>query len=194
MKKYALFIMASAFFMTAMFNGCQSTNLESAVSSNPQAESADAQSQADTEDFSDIIEPEQLISKADAESILGISVADGEKTENAVVGQKICFYDGMNDDINGFLQISISQDAFIANAGAMSAESIYTSTKEMFGEDLTPVEGLGDDAFLATGGYYILYKGYFISVYSGNTDMPEVIERLDIASRIAIQNLDALLQ
>ena len=176
---------------STLLGACQ--NAEHAVST---AESNTSEKQESSENETtraDIIEPEELISKDEAEAILGMSVANGEKSENEVTGQKICFYDGVNNDINGFLQISISQEAFLPSSSYMDIEDIFTSIKDMFSESLIPIDGLGDDAFLASGGYYILYRGYFISIYSGNTEKAEVLNRLDEASHIALNNLDALI-
>ncbi len=191
MRKHLLFVLSVLVLSTFFFAGCQKTDTEALGADERQSLAGQADS-AKTE-YS-VIEPEALISLEEAQQLLGEEIAETSKQDNDVVGQKICFFDAAGDDINGFLQISITQDAFMANEDTPSAEAMYQGTKEMFGEEAVAVADLGDDAFLATGGYYILYSGYFLSIYSGNTDNAEVVERLGKAGELAVKNLEALLQ
>ena len=73
-----------------------------------------------------IIEPKQLISKQDAEQLLGEAVKEGEKSEQPATGQKICFYYAQNEDSLSFLQISITQTAFMKSS-SQTPESIVVS-------------------------------------------------------------------
>lgn len=137
-----------------------------------------------------LIEPEQLISKSDAEALLGIKVAEGKKTDNAAVGQKLCFYDAADDDSDKFLQIAITQQAFMPSGSPNTPESIYHSTKAAF--DAVEVEGLGDEAVLITGGYYILCDGYLLQIFAGNTQEQATIDLLDAAGELAVSRLQEL--
>ena len=191
MRKHLFFVLDFLALSTLFFAGCQKMNTEALGADERQNFAVQENS---TKAEHTVIEPEALISLEEAQQLLGKEITETSKQDNDVVGQKICFYDAAGDDINGFLQISITQDAFMANEDTPSAEAMYTATKEMFGEEAVKVPGLGDDAFLATGGYYILYHGYFLSIYSGNTDNAEVVERLGKAGDLAVRNLEALLQ
>lgn len=53
------------------------------------------------------------------------------------------------------------------------------------------MQGLGDEAMLITGGYYILYNDYLLQISAGNTDDEAVLAILDNASSLAIDNLKA---
>lgn len=139
-----------------------------------------------------VIEPEQLISKEEAAVLLGEAVLDGEKTENAVVGQKICFYDATDEASDQFLQIGIIQQAFMPEDSTNTPESIYKTTRD-YGDGSQVVTGIGDEAILAGGGYYILSGDYVIIVCAGNTDDPAVLAVLDEAGALAINNLNAIL-
>lgn len=134
-----------------------------------------------------IIEPEQLITQSEAEKILGAAVTC-EKREQPVVGQKICYYDAGD---TGFLQISLTQQAFMPSASANTPKGIYDSLYEAFPD--AKIVNIGDEAFLATGGYNIMQSGYYITVFAGNIDDAGVIAILDESGKLAVKNLLSLL-
>lgn len=137
-----------------------------------------------------VIEPEQLISKEEAAQLVG-DVKDGEKTEQPVVGQKIMFYETTGGE--GFLQISLTQQAFMATSGNTPA-SIYLGTKDAVASEFAETaEGLGDEYFFGTPGLHILYKGYYIVIAAGNSDDPAVRSVLKQAGALAVGNLDKIL-
>lgn len=140
----------------------------------------------------EIIEPEQLISKQEAEELAGEAMLDGEKTDNPVVGQKLCFYDAADEDSQGFLQIGLTQQAFMPEGSANTPESIYTTTRD-YGDGCEVVEGIGYEAIVAGGGYYILYDGYMVSVNAGNTDNETTKDILKEAGLLAVKNLKTIL-
>lgn len=184
--------------ITALLSGCQSeqpSNSENITGSSPaeQSESNNTDSAAVPEPRSDIIEPGQLITKADARELLGEDVLDCAKTENTVVGQKLCFYEAADENSMQFLQIGITQQAFMPEDSANTPESIYTTTKDLFGEDAIMIDGIGDETILVTGGYYTLYHGYLLQISAGNIDNEDVLAILNKAGSLAVANLKAIL-
>jgi hypothetical protein len=154
----------------------------------PSAEASDAQ-EATPE--AGIIEPQQLVSKEEAAGIVG-DVKDGENKEQPAVGQKICFYD--KADGSGFLQISLTQQAFMDNTGN-TPESLYTALKDAVADkDQETADGLGGEYFFGTPGLHILYKGYYINIAAGNSDSSGVRDVLKQAGATAVKNLDAILE
>ncbi len=140
-----------------------------------------------------LIPPQELISKAEAESILGESVLDCTPSENTAVGQSLCFYDSQDETSFRFLQIAITQQAAIPAENGATPQSIYDMTKETFGPDALPIDGVGDEAMLVSGGYYVMSNGYLLQISAGNTDDETVLSILDQASRLAVANLKSLL-
>lgn len=72
-----------------------------------------------------------------------------------------------------------------------SPEEIYRMTVENF-EDRIFVEGIGDEAYIATPGIHILKDGYYITIGVGNLSLPENHERLKEAGKLAKENLENL--
>lgn len=141
-----------------------------------------------------IIEPEELISQQEAEQLLGKSVSQGEKSEQAVVGQKIYFYDTQTDDPPSYLQISITQAAFMENAG-QTPESIYAAIKEALIETSgqEQVDGIGSEYFFGTPGLHIFKDGYYLCIAAGNSGNEKVRQALGQAAALAIGNLEEAL-
>lgn len=167
--------------------GAQQPSAAGDVSSAP---SVPADVSAEGQTAATVIEPEQLISKEEAASLAG-DVKDGEKTEQPAVGQKICFYE--TTDGSGYVQISLTQQAFMATDNN-TPESLYTAIKDaMTGEQQETVDGVGDEYFFGTPGLHILYKDYYINVAAGNSDSAKVRDILKQAGALAVKNLDAIL-
>ena len=59
-------------------------------------------------------------------------------------------------------------------------------------EDRIFVEGIGDEAYIATPGIHILKDGYYITIGVGNLSLPENHERLKEAGKLAMENLENL--
>ncbi|MDK2981936.1 MAG: hypothetical protein PWQ55_2283 [Chloroflexota bacterium] len=138
-----------------------------------------------------LITPQELISKAEAENILGESVRDCTPSENAAVGQSLCFYDSQDETSFRFLQIAITQQAAIPSENGITPQTIYDTTKDTFGPDALPVDGIGDEAMLVSGGYSVMSDGYLLQISAGNTDDETVLSILDQASRLAVANLQS---
>ncbi len=138
-----------------------------------------------------LIEPCQLISKTEAEELIGETMMDAEKSEQEVVGQKLCFYESLAEDSDRFLQVALTQQAFIPN-DELTSRFLYESIKENFEDELTMVDGIGIEAFIATPGIHILKGEYYIVIGVGNTSNETNREILKAAGKKAVENLDSL--
>ena len=164
-----------------LFSGCSSNAPEKAETA---SENAAVQKQA-----SKIIEPCELVTEADAAKILGEAVKPAEKSEQQVVGMKLCLYNPVDTESTQFLQVTLTQDSFMPPQGIASA-SIYKSLKDNFEGMRTDIEGVGDEAFIATGGIYIMANGYYISISAGNINSETVRNRLIETGKIAVAKLE----
>ena len=135
-----------------------------------------------------LIEPCALISKSEAETLLGEPVKNAEKSEKQAVGMKLCMYNPQNEDSWAFLQITLTQPAFMPENSPPPSE-IFHSIKDALSESRTDLDGFGDEAFMATGGLYILKGEYYISIGAGNIDRREIQERLRSTGKTALKNL-----
>lgn len=148
---------------------------------------------AEGRDSTPLVEPCELITKVEAEGIMGTALKEGQYSENKVVGQKICLYEAANSDSFAFLQISLTQDAFIAPkvlAAGQTSKTIFESIEDAF-PDRENVGGIGDEAFIATPGIHILKGGYYLTIGAGNLKSNKA--RLIGAGKKAIANLEAAL-
>lgn len=174
------------------------------ASNSKSAETVDSQTQAAEEESAEtaavqeseevqqntsaLIEPEQLISQEEAEALLGEPLV-GEKKEESVVGLKIIFYKAADENSNQYLQISLTQQAFMPDGSTITPESQYQAICGAF--EAEPVSGLGDEAQIIPSGYQIMCDGYFIEVAAGFTSDDDGI--MSEASQTAVKNLKALL-
>jgi hypothetical protein len=134
-----------------------------------------------------IIGPCELISKTDAEQLIGEPMKDPQERDNKVVGQKLCIYESAKKDSFRFFQISITQQAFMPTNG-QSPKSIYESLKANF-PNAVHVEGIGDDAFIAPPGLHVIKGDYYITIGVGNSSDPKNREILKAAGEKAVDNL-----
>lgn len=135
-----------------------------------------------------MIEPSQLISKAEAESILGVSLGEGETKEQKAVGLKLCNYE--SDD--QMLQVGLTQQAMMLQGSTSTPESLFRSIVENF-SDAAKVEGVGDEAYYATPGMHILKDGYYITISTGLNSSKNDQTELKEAGEIAVANLEKLI-
>ena len=138
-----------------------------------------------------LIEPCELITKTDAETLLGEPVKEAEKSEKKAVGMKLCMYNPQHEDSWAFLQVTFTQPAFMPENGLPPSE-IFHTIKDAMSENRTDLTGYGDEAFIATGGLYILIDERYISIGAGNIDRPQIQERLKAAGKTALNNLAKL--
>lgn len=166
-----------------LFPGCSGNS--------PEKTDAGSGNTAVEQPTSKLIEPCDLITAKDAETMLGETVKPAEKTDNQVVGQKLCLYNPVDTESTEFLQVVLTQDAFMPPGGIPTA-SIYKSLKDNFEGMRTDIEGVGDEAFISTGGIYIMSDGFYIQIGAGNTSNETVRNKLIEAGKMAVAKLNSL--
>lgn len=186
MKKFLLILIALTILVLGGCNSKENSNNTKQKTDTKKTESSTKKKS------SKIIEPEELITKEDAEKLTGLKIVDVEKTEEERVGLKIYGYTTEGDVMDSILlQITISQQAFMVKGQPNTPEDIYRGTLDMF-DDKIKVEGIGDEAYIFTPGLHILRDGYYITISAGKTSDPDVQELLKKAGKHAIDNLDKL--
>lgn len=138
-----------------------------------------------------LIEPCKLVSKNEAEIILGTALREGQYSENKIVGQKMCIYEAADKNSFDFLQISLTQNKFIAPnvlSSGQNAKTIFTSIKNAF-PDHENINEIGDDAFIATPGIHILKGDYYLTIGLGNIKINK--DKLILSGAKAMANLEA---
>ncbi len=139
-----------------------------------------------------MIEPSQLISQDEAESIIGHTLDVVEDTEEERVGLKQRLYTA-TDDMNALLQIGITQQAAMPPEQTQTPEDLHRAITENF-DDAVQVDGIGEEACFATPGLHILESGRYILVAVGNTSTDAARQKLKEAGRVAVENLRAALR
>lgn len=187
MLKKAILYITLIFLMTACLSSCASEKKPAADTKDlPAKEQPKAEAPKDK-----IIDPLSLISREEAEKLLGIALKEAELTDNKAVGMKLCFYDSGKDG-TGFLQVSIVQKSLMPEALIKSGQNpvtIYEATKQNFQGALI-VDGIGEDAFIAPPGLHILKDGFYIVIAVGNSDNEENRKILKEAGKLAVLNLE----
>jgi hypothetical protein len=131
-----------------------------------------------------VIEPSQILSKADAKALTGVDVGEGVVKEQPKVGLKLCVY----EKDKAFLQVGVTQTAFMNEKFRRfgnTPETIYKTTKEAF-PNAERIDGVGDDNFLAPPGLHIMQNGYYLTVSFGVSNDRE---KLKAAGMTAVDNL-----
>jgi hypothetical protein len=161
-----------------------------------------------------MIEPDKLISKAEAETLVGNGLGDGEIDLNTAAGMKQCFYNGDSKKKEHFLQISVTQQALMPSP-TMKPQTAFDALKGISPQSSSPkssssqtptptpqsspsaviaqVTGIGDDAYIANPGIHIMYKGYYISIAVGDPSIPANQDILKAAGKLAVENLQKML-
>ncbi len=180
-KNLTVLFLAVLIFMTT---GCSSeTNSNAADQKKPAQKSSNK-----------LIEPCELITQAEAEEIMGVVFKEGKYSDQEMVGQKICFYETVDENSFVFFQISLTQNAFISPkifASGQSTQTMFSAIKKAF-PDGEIINGTGDDAFIAPPGIHILYGDYYMTLGAGNINKNR--DKLNIASAKAMANLEAALK
>ncbi len=134
-----------------------------------------------------IIEPSALVSREEAENILGVSLNTVEALEQEKVGLKQCMY----EQEDRFFQIGLTQQAMMPPEQTQTPESLFRAIVDNF-EDAARVEGIGNEAYFATPGLHILQDDYYILIAIGNLNDEANREKLKEAGKLAVRNLKAV--
>lgn len=143
------------------------------------------------------IQPQQLIDRKTAETLVGNKLKDmdeGKPNQDQVNGMSFCLYNA--DATNGkFLQVAIYRRTELYNHDPEWKFQAFQSNdpKKTALIAITPVEGVGEKAFIADPGIHIMSNGYYIIVSVGDPDLPENQQILKAAGAKAVENLKALL-
>lgn len=146
----------------------QNTNQQTTTPNEQQQEQSPATAKpAQTASTGQSYDPCELLSASDVEAQFSgktATVSQHDKEAN-VVGQKICFYD-LDPEEMVFAQLALTNGPDIKAAG-QTAKSLYDGVKE-FAEDITPVQGLGTEAYYGGSG---LKPGAGLHVYVAEKDV-----------------------
>ena len=190
-------ILAILLCILMLLAGCDASKSVDSASADAQTEATEDESEAAADaqaselsqaPSSALIEPEQLISQEEAEALLGEPLV-GEKKEQSAVGLKIIFYEAANENSLQYLQISVTQQAFMPAGSPNTPESLYKAICEAF--EAEPVSSIGDEAQIIPSGYQIMCDGYYLAVTAGYAKDDDEVMKL--ASETAVKNLKALL-
>ncbi|MGI5848791.1 MAG: hypothetical protein ACOX8Q_01765 [Christensenellales bacterium] len=174
---------------TSIQGGSESPS--SSASGSESASSSASGSESPSASAAQMIEPGQLISKKDAEELIGEKVKEGEKKEQPALGLKTCLYSAESQTSKSFLQISIIQQAFLEPETQQTPSSIFDALKQVMSEPNAEAPKIGDEAFMGMPGLYVLSNGYYIGVSSGGSgDQKEILKK---AGEKAIENLKRIL-
>jgi hypothetical protein len=193
MKKY--FIIILCIFLLFAVSDCTANTDKQAPQnsgSNTPAQtetSKPAASSKPSQQAAAIIEPSALISRQEAEDILGKQLGEGKNKEQQVVGLKLCVYESEDNDM---LQVGLTQQAFMEEGNSNTPESMYKSILKAF-PDAQKAEGVGDEAYFATPGIHIMKSGYYISVSIGLLKVENKEDKLIEAGKLAVANLETAL-
>ncbi len=130
-----------------------------------------------------IIEACDVITQVEAEEIMGEKMKAGQLREQKAIGQKLCLYEAADDNSFAMLQVSLLH--------GQSAKKIFTEIKNNF-IDHEIVDGIGDDAFIATPGIHILKNNYYVSIAAGNLNRNR--DKVLVAGKRAMANLETALK
>lgn len=179
----------------SLFAGCGIQTPQQSESGVSEVQTQETQPDEPQTQPDELIAPEQLISKEEAQMLIGESVEDGEETVMETVGQIILLYDSAEEGSFASLQISLTQQAMMPQGSTITPEEVYSGAKAGLDETSdVDISGIGDECFTGTPGLHIVKDGYYIVIAAGNTDDPKVQDILKEAGRIAVENLEQILK
>lgn len=170
-----------------LFVGCGGDDHSSQSSPSKQAEVQTGRGQAAAGKFK---EPCALVTRAEAGSLLGEDVKDGQYGEQKAVGMKKCFYEAANSE--KFLQVTVQQPEFMPPqvlAAGQNPKAIFAETKKGLADGRVDLAGLGDEAFIGTGGLHMLSGDCYITIGVGNPTREGNREKLEAAGRLVLAKL-----
>jgi hypothetical protein len=139
----------------------------------------------DTGTVKGLVDPQTLLTKAEAETLLGQPVKEPElKDTKNPMGQKLVFFSAVSDKALTFIQISLVQNEGMSKTlrdQKYDVKQLYTDTKKGL-NDTKDVAGIGDEAFWGTNGLHILKGSFYINISVGNTSKAE---NLELAKKVA---------
>lgn len=155
---------------------------------------------APTPTISPEIQPQQLIDRATAETLVGNKLKDMDEVtkdkpnSNPSVGMSFCLYNPVKTG-DRHMQINLYRRTETFN---QDPAQIYQALKSSMPKATAPViiatvTGVGDEAYIADPGIHIISQGYYIVISIGDPNIPENQEKLKLAGSMAVENLKKLL-
>jgi hypothetical protein len=132
-----------------------------------------------------------LVTKAEAEKILGVTLKEPELKNSNPMGQKICFFGAASETSFTFLQVSVIQTAAMPDrmkSSGMNAVKIYRGTKENM-TSIKELKGIGDEAFWGTMGLHILTGDAYIVISVGSSSNPANMEKAKKIAALILKRL-----
>jgi len=211
------------FLLVLIFTACSdkesqsaSTTVQSGQPQSPQA-SGESSAQASGGSAGKTIKPEQLISKNEANTLIGEAVKAGVSDEYQKLGVTTCYYAAENTESKGYLQISVLQKSKKKDdqssggsgqseqpsesqsssgggeSGEMAPKDLYEGFKKIFSDANTAVAGhIGDDTFISAKSITILSGEYCIVISVGSADPAMAETMLKSAAEMAVNNLNRI--
>ena len=129
------------------------------------------------------IDPCDLVTQMESAAIMGERMKAGTRQEQKATGMKLCLYEAADDNSFTMLQISIIQ--------MVTAKETFSIIKKNF-PDHEMIDGIGEDAFIATPGMHIFINGCYLTIAAGNLDRNR--DKLLAAGKRAVANLEIKLK
>jgi hypothetical protein len=193
MKK-RLFLILPAVIVAALLGGCCGAGGGSNYLYPTQAPSG-----APTPTIGLQVEPQQLIDRKTAETLVGNALKDMEDPKvkpnsDPAMGMSFCLYDSAVDG-GRFMQIALYKRTEQFNTdptlifNALRSPASNASAPPV----IATAEGIGDSAYIADPGIHIMYQGYYIVISVGDPKNPANQEVLKSAGSAAVAQLKTLL-
>lgn len=180
-KKVFYFVLITIFTSLCLISCSKSTTKINEASSKPKTVG------------NKVVEPEEIISKDEAASLLDTSVDEPKKSVQPSVGVKLNMYNSKDGNHLKFLQIGVTEEAFFDKktlAAGQNSKTIFEGLKIGFAKESKKVANLGDDAFFSPLGIHILSGNYYITIAVANPKSPSSTELLEKAGKLAVENLN----
>lgn len=133
------------------------------------------------------IDPCDLLPPHELETLLGGPVGLPVRSLLVPLGTQVCLYETVGEDPGAFIQVSLTQAEDVPRPGPRPSDIFHNTRAAM--ATRTEIPRLGDAAFIAISGLYMLIGEDFVEIAAGNTDRPEIRERLPRAGEIVLDNL-----
>jgi hypothetical protein len=176
-RNQPLFASARNFLLMALLFSVAACNQNQSSTAAPQSATA-AVTPAKSSDSS-LPDPCTLLTKAEAEAVLGEPVREPEP--GGIGGNRICDYKTVTVH-GGVLPYSVH----IAIIGEQ--QSVWNAGKKMNAKQLRPVGGIGDDAYFLLEDLDVLTKQRFVSInVLKSIDKPDHAKAVEEAEKIVAQ-------
>lgn len=177
LKRWAAGIMVLMLLVVA---GCGST----AKNSEKQAGSTEKKTAS-----SQVSDVRTLLTKAEATELMGEPIKDPDYKKDAgnPLGQQLLFFSPVEDTAVRFIQLSLVQNEGMnenMRSSGYNVTQLFEDTKKNFTE-ITPVSGIGEQAFFTTGGLHILSGNYYLNINAGSDNQ-------ELAKKVAAKVLPRL--